>query len=61
MQILLFIAMLAVVVVLVAGVILMMRGGDLNRKYGNKLMIARVSLQFLAIVLVGLVVMAGKH
>ena len=30
----------------------MMRGGDFNRKYGNKLMQLRVGLQFLAIVLI---------
>lgn len=45
--------MLAVVLVLVAGIVLMARGGDANRRYGNKLMVARVSLQALALVLLG--------
>ena len=35
----------AVVVVLVTGIALMARGGEANRKYGNKLMTARVALQ----------------
>jgi hypothetical protein len=41
--------MLATAVVLVAGITLMARGGDNNRKYGNKLMVARVVLQAAAI------------
>jgi len=41
--------MLATLVVLLAGVILMMKGGKLNQKYSNKLMVARVALQGLAI------------
>jgi len=41
--------MLATLAVLLAGVILMMKGGKLNQKYGNKLMVARVALQALAI------------
>ena len=41
----------AIVIVLLAGVIGMARGGAFNAKYGNKLMRARVILQGLAIVL----------
>ena len=40
---------IAVVGVLLAGVFGMARGGEFNRKYGNKLMRARVALQGLAI------------
>ncbi len=49
--ILLAVTLVAVVIVLLAGVVGMARGGDFNAKYGNKLMRARVVLQGLAIVL----------
>lgn len=55
--ILLFAVMLAVVVVLVAGITLMARGGEANRKYGNKLMMARVVLQGLALAIVAVLLM----
>ena len=42
----------AVALVLFTGIFGMMRGGDFNRKYGNRLMQLRVGLQFLAIVLI---------
>jgi hypothetical protein len=35
--------------VLVIGILLMARGGEANRKYGNKLMTLRVILQALAL------------
>jgi len=44
-------ALAATVIVLIAGVIAMLRGGDFNRKYGNKLMRARVAAQALVIAL----------
>ncbi len=37
--------------VLIFGILLMAKGGELNKKYGNKLMVARVSLQFAAIII----------
>ena len=46
------IALAAVLAVLAVGVVAMLRGGDFNRKYGNKLMRARVAAQALAIALV---------
>ena len=46
------IALVAVLAVLAVGVVAMLRGGDFNRKYGNKLMRARVAVQALAIALV---------
>lgn len=52
--------MLATVVVLVVGISLMARGGELNRKYGNKLMVARVTLQGIAIALVVALLMIKK-
>ncbi len=44
-------ALAATAIVLIAGVIAMLRGGEFNRKYGNKLMRARVAAQALAIAL----------
>ena len=52
--------MLATLVVLLAGIGMMMVGGKLNAKYGNKLMVARVSLQGLTVLLIGLLFLMGK-
>ncbi|MDA0786801.1 MAG: twin transmembrane helix small protein [Proteobacteria bacterium] len=60
LSILLAIALAAVVLVLIVGLIAMARGGEFNRKYGNKLMRARVALQAAAIVLFLLFVVASK-
>ncbi|MBD86637.1 MAG: hypothetical protein CMM34_00050 [Rhodospirillaceae bacterium] len=49
---LIIIALIAVLIVLAIGVIGMLRGGDFNRRYGNKLMRLRVLLQALAIILI---------
>lgn len=46
------IAMLAVLTVLLAGVVVMARGGEFNRRWGNVLMRWRVLLQLVAIVLI---------
>ncbi|MBN9253121.1 MULTISPECIES: twin transmembrane helix small protein [unclassified Mesorhizobium] len=54
LKILIIIAMFAVVVVLIRGLINMMRGG--SGVTSNKLMQARVLLQFVALVLILLVV-----
>jgi len=45
------IALLSIVAVLVMGIISMVKGGEFNEKYGNRLMQARVALQALAIFL----------
>ncbi len=45
-------ALIAVLAVLTVGVVAMLRGGEFNRRYGNKLMRARVAMQALAIALV---------
>ncbi|MBK9584708.1 MAG: twin transmembrane helix small protein [Alphaproteobacteria bacterium] len=49
--VLMLLAAAAVLGVLVVGIIGMLKGGDFNKKYGNKLMQARVMLQGLALVL----------
>ena len=54
---LIIIALIAVLIVLAIGVIGMLRGGDFNRRYGNKLMRLRVLLQALAIILIILFVL----
>ncbi len=46
------VALIAVLAVLGTGIVGMLRGGEFNRKYGNKLMRARVAVQALAIALV---------
>jgi hypothetical protein len=58
--ILLAVNLAAVVIVLIAGVVGMARGGEFNAKYGNKLMRARVILQGLAIVLFILLVVTAS-
>ncbi len=50
------IAMLAVVAVLFTGIVSMVRGGEFNAKWSNKLMRWRVALQAVALVLLLLVV-----
>lgn len=44
-------ALLAVLAALGLGVIGLLRGGEFNRKYGNRLMRARVAAQALAVIL----------
>lgn len=50
-----FAALGAVVAVLGLGVFAMARGGEFNKKYGNRLMRARIILQGIAIVLLLLI------
>lgn len=45
------ISMAAVLAALVAGVVVMAKGGDKDKKYSNKLMQARVYLQGLALLI----------
>lgn len=51
---LLVVAMAATLAVLFTGIIGFLRGGEFNRKYGNKLMQARVGLQFAALAILGI-------
>ncbi len=52
LQVLIALAMLAVLSVLFIVVFAMVRGGEFNRKYGNKLMRLRVIMQFTAVALI---------
>ncbi len=52
--IILALAMLSVLVVMGLGLFSMVKGGEFNKKYGNKLMQARVYLQGLALALLAL-------
>ncbi len=61
MSFLIPIVLAAVALVLFTGIFGMMRGGNFNRKYGNRLMQLRVGLQFLAIILIAAVaLLAGS-
>ncbi len=50
------IAMLSVLLVMILGIVSMIKGGEFNKQYGNKIMQARVILQGAAIALVALAV-----
>ncbi|MGY8957360.1 MAG: twin transmembrane helix small protein [Alphaproteobacteria bacterium] len=52
LPILLAVSLAAVMLVLIVGVIAMARGGEFNRKYGQKMMRWRVGLQALAVGLI---------
>ncbi len=51
LEILAVIAMGATLVVLLVGVVVMLRGGEFNRRHGNRLMRLRILLQVVAIAL----------
>ncbi len=53
-------ALAAVVAALAAGIVAMVRGGEFNKKYANKLMRLRIGLQALALVLFALFMLAVK-
>ncbi len=57
---LLVVALVGTLAVLVAGLVAMMRGGEFNRKYGNKLMRVRVAMQALAIALLLVLFLIGR-
>ncbi|MHA1544274.1 MAG: twin transmembrane helix small protein [Alphaproteobacteria bacterium] len=50
-HILVLIALFATLAILLVGVVGMARGGEFNRKYGNKLMRMRVISQFMTLIL----------
>ena len=52
LQTLVIVALAATLAVLLAGVVAMLRGGEFNAKYGNKLMRARIAMQALAVGLI---------
>ena len=51
---LIVITLISVVGVLVIGIVSMVKGGEFNEKYGNRLMQARVALQGLVLLLLAL-------
>ncbi len=57
---LLVIAMAATLGVLIVGLVGFFQGGEFNRKYGNKLMQARVALQAVAVLLLLLVLLSSR-
>ena len=57
---LLFGLMLATAAVLVTGLALMARGGEVNRKYSNKMMTLRVALQAAALVVMAVLLLTKK-
>ena len=59
-SVLIGLALVAVLVTLVVGVLGMLRGGTFNQRYGNKLMRLRVGLQFLALALIVLAYLAHR-
>lgn len=59
LAVLLIVAMVATLGVLFAGLFVMARGGEANRKYGNILMRWRVILQFSALIVLGLIMLAA--
>ena len=46
------ISLLAVLAVLGTGIYAMFKGGDFNKKYSNKVMRLRITVQFVAIVII---------
>lgn len=56
----LVICMVAVLGVLIIGITSMIKGGEFNKKYGNKLMQARIMLQGLALLMFALAVFTAK-
>lgn len=59
--ILMLVAMAATVISLLLGVMVMAKGGETSKKYSNKLMQARVTLQGLAILFFALAILSqGK-
>ncbi len=59
--ILMLLAMLGVVASLVTGIIVMTRGGEANKKYGNRLMQARIWMQALALIFFVLGLLTSSH
>jgi hypothetical protein len=57
LAIMLMVAMLATAAVLLVGLFGFFLGGPFNERYGNKLMRARVSLQLVAVMLLGLLLL----
>lgn len=61
LPILVIVAVVATLLVLAVGIIAMLRGGEFNRKYGNRLMRLRVLMQLIAIGLIGIAFLVLKR
>ncbi len=60
-DVLVLVALLAVLMTLFFGLYALFRGGDFGRSYSNKLMRLRVVLQFVAIVILCVAFYAHRH
>jgi hypothetical protein len=60
LTVMLMVAMLATLAVLAVGLAGFFHGGEFNRKYGNKLMQARVALQAVAVVLLLIILISAN-
>lgn len=58
--VLLLVLMGITALVLIGGVLLMARGGEVNRKYGNKMMVLRVGFQALALAVMAVLLLLFK-
>jgi hypothetical protein len=58
--ILLIALMLATAGALIIGIVAMAKGGDFNQKYGNKMMVIRVSLQGATLLLLGILFLISQ-
>ncbi len=61
LEILAVVAMGATLVVLLVGVVAMFRGGEFNRRHGNRLMRLRILLQLVAIALLAFLMYASAR
>ena len=56
----LIVVMATVLIVVLAGIITMAVGGDFNKRFGNRLMRARVALQLVAVVVFVILVLSVR-
>jgi hypothetical protein len=57
LSVLLGLALVAVLLVLIGGVVVFARGGEINRRYGNRIMNLRVATQAVAVAILGLILL----
>jgi hypothetical protein len=57
LSLLLMLALAAVVGVLATGIVVFIRGGEFNRRHGNRLMNLRVATQAVAVLILGLLLL----
>ncbi|MCJ9428421.1 twin transmembrane helix small protein [Kordiimonas marina] len=59
--ILAILTMFATLGILITGVITMARGGEFNKKWGNKLMRLRIAFQAVTVLLIFILALAASH